>query len=213
MKRHHSAWQRTRTRTRAVPTAPRGLLRRDWAAAVLLGLLAALPVKAATGEPLPPSSAPPGSGPQPVTEVAPAGLVLEGMTFVSSEGSDAEMVVEADHARLDRDTNLVILDRVRTEVHGEPERSGFEMTCDEGELDVDTRKLLATGNVHGRTVDGREFLTTWVRYDPAEDLAYTDAPVLIYDAGGSFQGGGFRYHVRENRFRLLGGASVVREGE
>jgi LPS export ABC transporter protein LptC len=87
----------------------------------------------------------------------------------------------------------------------------MDLTCDEGELVMETHALLAKGNVRGHTADGRAFSTTWVRYDPKREVAFTDAPVQIDDESGSLHGGGFRYHVREGRFRLLGGATVRRE--
>ena len=42
-----------------------------------------------------------------------------------------------------------------------------------------------------------------MRYDHDEGLLYTDAPVRLVDAAGTFRGDGFRYHIRERRFRLL----------
>lgn len=139
------------------------------------------------------------------------GLAVTGMTFVQSQGETAAMVVEAERGRLDPESQVVHLEAVQTRVEGTAERSGFELTCDEGELVLDTHALLASGNVRGRTADGRSFSTSWVRYDPKRDLAYTDAPVEILEASGSLRGGGFRYYVREGRFRLLGGATVRRE--
>jgi LPS export ABC transporter protein LptC len=161
-------------------------------------VLLALPLAGAADNPLPAAS-------------GLAGLAVTGMTFVQSEGEKANMVVQADHGRLDPDAKVVHLDVVRTFVSGDAERTGFELTCDKGELVLETRALLATGNVRGRTADGRAFSTTWVRYDPKKQLAFTDAPVEIEDETGSLHGGGFRYHVKEGRFRLLGGATVRRE--
>lgn len=146
-----------------------------------------------------------------VERSAVAGLAISGMTFVQSDGETAAMVVEAERGRLDPEANVVHLDTVKTHVEGNAERSGFELTCDQGELELESHALLATGNVRGRTADGRAFATSWVRYDPKRELAFTDAPVEIEDASGSLHGGGFRYHVREGRFRLLGGATVRRE--
>ena len=68
---------------------------------------------------------------------------------------------------------------------------------------------MARGDVHGRTEGGREFESDWVRYDHTEGVLFTEAPVLITEAGATFRGGGFRYYVRESRFSLLGGAEVV----
>lgn len=140
-----------------------------------------------------------------------AGLSISGMTFVQSDGETAAMIVEAERGRLDPETRIVHLEGVKTRVAGNAERSGFALTCDKGDLGLDDHSLLATGNVRGRTADGRSFSAPWVRYDPKKDVAFTDAPVEIEEATGSLHGGGFRYHVREGRFRLLGGATVRRE--
>lgn len=140
-----------------------------------------------------------------------AGLSITGMTFVQSEGEVATMVVEAERGRLDPDTRIVHLEDVKTRVTGNSDRAGFELECDEGDLALDSHALLASGNVRGRTADGRSFSTPWVRYDPKKDIAFTDAPVEIEEETGSLHGGGFRYHVRQGRFRLLGGATVRRE--
>ena len=141
-----------------------------------------------------------------------AGLEVRGMTFVQSDGSSAEMIVEAQRGELEPEANVVHLETVRTVVSGTAERAGFEMTCDQGELALADHALYASGNVRGRTADGRSFSTSWVRYDPKKELAYTDAPVEIEDETGRLSGGGFRYLVKEGRFRLLGGATVRREG-
>ena len=98
---------------------------------------------------------------------------------------------------------------VHTTVSSRDERPGFEMTCDRGELDLETSDFFAEGDVRGKTHSGQRFETTWVRYDHVEEVLYTDAPVVITEGASSYKGGGFRYLVRERRFKLLGGASVV----
>jgi len=138
-------------------------------------------------------------------------LRLEGMTFVGSRDSMREMLVEADRATFHPSDQIAYLENVRSEMTERDGAVGFEMTCDRGELDTGTSNFYATGNVRGRTADGRRFETTWVRYDDAKGLAYTDAPVRVEEQGGIYKGGGFRYYVREQRFRFVGGASLVRE--
>lgn len=140
-----------------------------------------------------------------------ADVALRGMTFVSSRAGERDVVVEAERATLQPGTNVALLEGVHTVFEGRPGAPGFELTCDRGELRTNTNDFFASGHVRGRTADGRSFTTEWVRYDHQRGLAYTDAPVEITENGGSYQGGGFRYHVREQRFRLLGGASLVRE--
>lgn len=138
-------------------------------------------------------------------------LRLEGMTFVGSRGSMREMLVEADRATFHPSEQIAYLENVRSEMTERDGAVGFEMTCDRGELDTGSSNFYATGNVRGRTADGRRFQTSWVRYDDAKGLAYTDAPVTVEEQGGTYRGGGFRYFVREQRFRFVGGASLVRE--
>ena len=55
---------------------------------------------------------------------------------------------------------------------------------------------------------GQRVFAPWVRYDHAKGLLYSDAPVRMIDDSGSFRGDGFRYHVRDQRFKLLGNVRV-----
>jgi hypothetical protein len=48
-----------------------------------------------------------------------------------------------------------------------------------------------------------------VRYDHTSDVLYTEAPVSMVNDTGTFRADGFRYHVDERRFRLLGNVRVV----
>jgi LPS export ABC transporter protein LptC len=136
-------------------------------------------------------------------------LEVGGMTFVSSRDSVNELVLRAQTATFEPDTEVAHLETVHATVNGSDEGSGFEVRCDRGELDLQTNDFYAEGNVRGRTDGGREFSSAWVRYDHEEGVLFTDAPVLITEQGGTYRGGGFRYYVRERRFRMLGGASVV----
>ena len=85
------------------------------------------------------------------------------------------------------------------------------MSCERGELNLETSDFYAEGNVRGKTHSGQVFETEWVRYDHEDEVLFTDAPVTITEGVSSYRGGGFRYLVRERRFRLLGGASVVQQ--
>jgi LPS export ABC transporter protein LptC len=121
------------------------------------------------------------------------------------------MVVQAVKARFLPGAQVAHLEQVRTQLEASEGKAGFSMSCDHGELRTDTNDFHATGNVRGTTGDGRHFATEWVRYDHKTGVAWTDAPVLVEEVGGTYRGGGFRYQVREQRFRFVGGASLVRE--
>ena len=138
-------------------------------------------------------------------------LNVLGMTFVSSEGSSNEIILRADRARFYPEREVADLEQVDVEVTPGGGRIGFEMRCDRGQLNLATQDFLAEGHVVGTIEGGRQFEALWVAYDEKEGILYTDEPVLIVDQGGRYQGGGFRYFVNEQRFRLQGGATVVQQ--
>lgn len=136
-------------------------------------------------------------------------LDITGMVFVASRGSSNEVVLRAGFAQMQSDSDQVRMRDVETIVSSRDDRPGFEMTCERGELDLETTDFYAEGDVRGKTHGGQLFSTEWVRYDHVDEVLFTDAPVVITEGANSYRGGGFRYLVRERRFKLLGGASVV----
>lgn len=148
-------------------------------------------------------------------DLAPAELSVVGMTYVASEGARNEVVVEAGRARIGPGERIAHLDDVHARVGtfaapGSPE-GGLELRCDKGSFDLEGGDLTAEGNVRGRTADGRRFETEHLVYRRETGRVTTETPVVIRDGFGTLRGAGFEYWVRENRFRLLGGASVVQE--
>lgn len=135
-------------------------------------------------------------------------LIIDGMTFVSSRDDANEVVLESDRAIYRSDDDWVELEGVRAEVTRSKDFA-FDVRCRSGELDLKTNDFIARGNVTGRTESGQEFTTDWVRYEHDEGVLYTTEAVVIREGTGTYRGGGFRYLVRERRFKLLEGASVV----
>lgn len=138
-------------------------------------------------------------------------LHVRGMTFVASEGSSNEILLRAEHALFYPDHDVAELTEVEVEVAPGDDRLGFVMRCDRGQLNLSSQDFLAEGNVVGTIEGHRRFEALWVVYDEKRGLLYTDEPVLIVDQDGRYSGGGFRYFVNEQRFRLQGGATVVQE--
>ncbi|MAG34220.1 MAG: hypothetical protein CL908_25355 [Deltaproteobacteria bacterium] len=138
-------------------------------------------------------------------------LQIRGMTFVASEGEANEILLRAERAQFYPDRQVADLEIVEVEVAPGSDRVGFEMQCDEGQLNLALQSFVAEGHVVGTIEGGRQFEALWVAYDEAKGVLYTDEPVLIVDQDGRYRGGGFRYFINENRFRLQGGASVVQE--
>lgn len=142
-------------------------------------------------------------------------LVLHGMTYVVSEGSANELVVEAEVAVVHPGTDTADLETVHALMGSKAPQGvpggGLEMRCERGAFDLASRDFVATGNVRGVTADGRRFKTDKLHFDAARSRVFTDSYVVIRDRGGVFEGTGFEYFVREDRFRLQG-ARVRQEG-
>jgi LPS export ABC transporter protein LptC len=130
-------------------------------------------------------------------------LRLTGITFVGSRGAEREVVLRSRRAVFRTADRTASLEGVNALVTEEGEGRSFTMTCERAELNVETNDFSAEGDVQGETGDGQRYWAPWVRYDHDEGLLYTDAPVRLVDAAGTFRGDGFRYHIRERRFRLL----------
>jgi len=138
-------------------------------------------------------------------------LLVRGMTFIASEGSTNDILLRAERARFYPDRRVAELEQVEVEVASGEDRIGFEMRCDQGQLNLATQDFLAEGHVVGTIEGGRKFEALWVAFDDENGILYTDEPVLIVDEDGRYRGGGFRYFVNEQRFLLLGGAVVVQD--
>jgi len=138
-------------------------------------------------------------------------LDVDGMTFVATRDARTELVVWAAHARFFTDSETVQLEDVHATVESSDRTRAFDLMCERGRLNLETNDFRAEGSVTGSTDRGRRFSAPWVEYDHAAGLLFTDAPVLITEDAVTFRGGGFEYYVREHRFVLKGGASVVQE--
>ena len=140
---------------------------------------------------------------------AEAQLHVTGMTFVGSRGSVSELVLRSDTAVFHPDTDVAHLEVVHATVTDPDKDQSFEMTCDRARLNVETNDFVAEGNVRGKTADGQQYAAPSVEYDHENGLLSSDERVVMVDESGSFEGDGFRYHVRERRFKLLGNVRVV----
>ncbi|MDJ0851218.1 MAG: LPS export ABC transporter periplasmic protein LptC [Myxococcota bacterium] len=136
-------------------------------------------------------------------------LHLRGMTFVGSRGDVTEFVLRAREALFRPDTNIAELEDVHVNGSESVPEERFVVQCARGELNVETSDFYAEGDVLGTTHDGKIYRAPWVRYDHEEALLFSDAPVTLEEPDGTFRGDGFRYHIKDRNFRLLGNVSMV----
>jgi LPS export ABC transporter protein LptC len=144
-------------------------------------------------------------------EAASPALELEGMTFVASQGTKNEVVLAAEHARVETQKKLAHLETVHVQLASDRGTPGLDMKCERGTVNIETSNFDAEGNVRGTTGDGRRFRTQRLRYIHGPGLVSTDSPVEIQDETGTYRGAGFRYYVRQNRFQLRQAATVVQQ--
>lgn len=135
-------------------------------------------------------------------------LRVTGMTFVGSRAGEREIVLRSQVAHFRPESQRAELRDVSALVSDALDGRSFTMTCARVELDIETNDFLAEGDVRGEIGEGQRYAAPWVRYEHERGLLYTDAPVRMEDATGSFRGDGFRYHVDERRFELLGNVRV-----
>jgi LPS export ABC transporter protein LptC len=139
-------------------------------------------------------------------------LRMSKMTFIDGRDGHTEVVLDAARVYLPPRSDVAQLEEVRVRmVQARAIGESLLMTCDRGDMVLGRSDFRAEGNVRGRTGDGRQFFTTWVRYDSHAQILSTDAPVRILDGIRTLQGVGFRYNVRDGRLAITSGATVLQE--
>ena len=136
-------------------------------------------------------------------------LEVTGMRFVRTLGPGDELVVQAERAWLLPGSDLAILEGVDAVVSDSMRARRHEIRCDRAELNLKTSDIRAEGRVQGVTSAGHRYSAPWVRYDHESGTLFSDAAVELVDDSGTFRGDGFRLHLEEGRFRLLGNVRVV----
>ena len=139
----------------------------------------------------------------------PQQLDLTKLTYVDSQGKRRAMVLQAEDARVMPRTEQVVLRAVALQLATADESGHLKLSCQHGQLDLQSGDFVGIGSVRGSTPDGRRFETERLHYDHKAGLVTTDAPVVIRDKSGTLRGGGFLYQVKEGRLKLTGGAQVV----
>jgi LPS export ABC transporter protein LptC len=161
--------------------------RSSWAVVVFLSLLLVVPALSAERE----------------TE-----LRATGMTFVGSRDDRSELVLNSEIAIFFPDRDFADLEVVRAVVTDEEDGESFRMTCERAELNLATNDFRAEGQVRGITADGQKYSAPWVEYEHESGLLHSSAPIQMTDETSSFRADGFRYHVNERTFQMLGNVSV-----
>jgi LPS export ABC transporter protein LptC len=135
-------------------------------------------------------------------------LRFTGLTFVGSRGDGGELVLRSIRGVFRPATEIAHLEDVTAVFSENEEGDGFTLSCDRAELNLESHDFEAEGNVVGVTGKGQRYATERAVYTHASGLLHSAAPVTMSDDMGTFRGDGFRYDVREGKFKLLGNVSV-----
>lgn len=135
-------------------------------------------------------------------------LRATGMTFVGSRNDHSELVLHSEFATFFTERDIADLEVVRAVVTDEDDGDSFQMTCERAQLNVETNDFRAEGQVRGTTADGQKYSAPWVEYEHESGLLHSSAPIQMTDETSSFRADGFRYHVNERTFQMLGNVSV-----
>jgi LPS export ABC transporter protein LptC len=139
-------------------------------------------------------------------------LRMSKMTFVDARDGRTEVVLDAERVYLPPRSDVAQLEGVSVRMaQARSVGDSLVMTCQRGDMVLGKSDFRAEGDVRGRTGDGRQFFTTWVRYDSATQILSTDAPVRIIDGVHTLAGVGLRYNVRDGRLAITSGATVLQE--
>jgi len=131
-----------------------------------------------------------------------ADMVLAKVRFVDTHGGRPNWVIESDTARLFKEKNRAHFEGVHLTFYAQDGRV-MHLDSRQGELDTETRDMLVSGDVQGRSSDGLEFFTSTLNYYDKRREIKTHAPVKIVAPNFQTQGVGMVVDLRQERVRLL----------
>ncbi len=101
--------------------------------------------------------------------------------------------VHADTAYIWEDSAKMVLVPVEVKLYDENGAQTATLTADEGELDSNTNRMVARGNVVLVTIDGEHrILTEELFYDPRRERLWSDVRTEIFQGETRLEGSGFR---------------------
>lgn len=101
--------------------------------------------------------------------------------------------IHGDTAYTWEDTGRMLMFPLEVELFGEHGARTARLTADEGELDTNTNRMLARGNVVVITFpDERRLLTKEIHYDPRQGRIWSETSSVMYEGDTRIVGSGFR---------------------
>ncbi len=165
---------------------------RVWLATLLVGLGAAC-----------------ADGDDPVAERAfrdlPADHVVQQLDTDIKDLGSLRARIHADTAYIWEDSARTLMFPVEVTLYDENGARTAHLTADEGELDSNTNKMVARGNVVLVTEkDQRRLLTEELHYDPRSGRVWSDVATVMYQGDTKLEGTGFRANEAMTDIEVFG---------
>jgi len=116
--------------------------------------------------------------------------------------------LDAEYSETFEEQNKTTMKKVRIKVDqpskGQESSRSWTVTGDEGDMNQQTKDVELRGHVVLISSDGLRLETDRLRWDAAEQRAWTDEPVTIYRSGAVVQGTGFESRVAEEVSSIKG---------
>jgi LPS export ABC transporter protein LptC len=149
-------------------------------------------------------------------ESLPADQVMYGMEHNVSNGGIRTAHVTADTAFVFNDSSAIQLRVVDLDVFNEQGAVRAELTSQKGELDQNTNRMVARGNVVlvVQGPDGRTIYTEELHYDPSQKQIWSDVPIRqVFPDGRQNTASSFRSDDQFKNFtaqNVTGSAGAIR---
>ena len=138
--------------------------------------------------------------------------LLEDVVFEGWANDKREVEVRARRARVETAERVAHLEGVRIELR-DAQRGPVEIRAQRGSLDLEADNFVLEGRVEGRIGADERFETSELRYDAAQERAWTDQPVRVTRPGLRLEGDGLEIDVPARKLTIRGNVRATFEGE
>ena len=133
---------------------------------------------------------------------------IRGMTFVAGEASGQRLVVRAERAEIEPETEVARLEDVTVRFQAAGAEAALTLRCAAGRVALAGQSFRLDGDVTGQDEAGRRFATDWLEFDGETGRLHTTAQVDVVDGSATYSGVGLEYQVDERKLRILGGVRI-----
>lgn len=130
-------------------------------------------------------------------------LELTDVSFTETEDGAPVWSLESSRANYSKSGRAAVFEEIEVVFWGEDKQERARLTADSGTANLETREILAHGNVHMLTAEGAKFRTDELRYQHIGKVLQTDNVVDFDYLGAKMQGKGMIYSLKSQKLEIL----------